>query len=64
MIGNPDRRLNAREIEALCDSGSIVHAKPRRSVGRIVRLYWLQALAFVAFLFVLFVFVATGHVGN
>ena len=56
-----DRRI---DIERIMDGRGITYAKPRRSAGRIVRLYWLQALAFVVFLVVVFLFGATGHLGN
>lgn len=60
MIGNPDRRFRIDRLQ----EGVITYPKPRRSAGRIIRLYWLQSLAFVAFLVVVFLFAATGQIGN
>ena len=57
--------VKEREITPLLAENQVLtYAKPRRSVGRIVRLYWLQALAFVVFLAVVFLFTAMGHLGN
>lgn len=68
MHGNPDRRMNAPreplDMGVLCDSESVTYPKPRRSAGRMLRLYWLQALAFVVFLVVVYLFAALGYVGN
>ena len=76
MIGNPDRRFRAecneitplivsdKDVEQLCNMGAISHPKPRRPLRHAIRNYWLQALAFVVFLAVIFLFTAMGHVGN
>lgn len=63
MQGSPERRFR-REIELIAEQGSVTAPKPRRSAGRIVKLYWLQSLGFVGFLVAVFLFAAKGYIGN
>ena len=56
--------MTPKQAEQLCYMGSITHPKPRRPLRHAIRNYWPQALAFVVFLTIIFVFTALGHVGN
>lgn len=59
MTGNPDRRFRVDRLQ----DGVITHAKPRRPLRHAIRNYWPQALAFVVFLVVWFLFWAVNVPG-
>ena len=63
MIGNSDRQ--PREITPpLMESGAITSPRRKLTAGQMLKRGWLQAVAFVVFLGVFFLFGALGLVGN
>ena len=64
-MGNDfDQHLNTRDIEALCDSGSITTGPRKPTVGQMIKRGRLVAICYVILMGAAFLLAALGHIGN